>query len=156
MNNISGYIQPNSIPVREMNNGSMNYMPDNRGTYSMSDDVKRNSIMIVSILLIIIIIIIIYMIIKYKDTKKSSTGTSTFESFQNIDKLTECGWEVYVTDTCPYCIKQKDILTQYFPKFDKIYTDKPANAVPTWYNVNTKETKVGLQSYESLLSMIKC
>ncbi len=72
------------------------------------------------------------------------------------DPLTKCGWEVYVTPTCPYCIKQREILSQHFPTFKNIFTDRPVQAVPTWYNVNTKQSIPGMQSYEKLLEMAKC
>jgi len=72
-----------------------------------------------------------------------------------IDKLTENGWEVYVTNNCPYCIEQVNILNQHFPYFTNIYNDRPVESVPTWYNTKTKEKKVGRQTYDQLLEMAK-
>lgn len=73
-----------------------------------------------------------------------------------MDKLTYCGWEIYVSPTCPYCVKQKAILAKHFPGFNSIYTDRPAEVVPTWHNVLTGEKKLGMQTYEQLLDMINC
>lgn len=75
---------------------------------------------------------------------------------EDIDLLSNCGWELYISLTCPYCIKQKHILDQYFPKFNKIFTDKPVSVVPTWYNTITNQTIPGMQTYESLIQMTKC
>jgi hypothetical protein len=69
------------------------------------------------------------------------------------DPLTAGGWEVIVSDSCPYCIKQKEILAQHFPTFKNIFNNKPANVVPTWRNTKTGQEIPGMLPYETLLQL---
>lgn len=122
-----------------------------QSTPSITGSDEKNKIFIVIIIALTIFIIVGLVMIK---SKPEPAATSFFE--ESRDKLEQCGWELYISMTCPYCIKQKNILTQNFPKFTKIYTDKPVNVVPTWYNTKTKQKREGLQTYEDLLNMIVC
>lgn len=93
----------------------------------------------------------------YFGTRKSNMITSE-NSVYDKNPLRDCGWEVYVLDSCPYCVKQKSILTEHFPNFRDIYKNNDPNipAVPAWKNKNTDELRLGLQSYEELQKMIAC
>jgi glutaredoxin len=73
----------------------------------------------------------------------------------NNDSLTNMGWIVYMTPTCPFCKQQKNILNEYFPNFKNIKYDGDVSVVPTWYNINTQEYKYGLLDYDKLLELVK-
>lgn len=109
------------------------------------------------VMMVIGAIIIFFLIIKYMNGNKSSSMISTpSESYtEPVDPLTEKGWEVIVSDRCPYCIKQREILTAHFPTFKNIFNDKPANVVPTWRNTKTGQELPGMMTYEKLLDLIK-
>jgi hypothetical protein len=120
---------------------------------------KNNNMIIVAIIVAVIIIFFIYksklfQVENYKGI--DNFKMDNIENLDDVDPLTKCGWEVYVSPTCPYCVRQKSILSKHFPTFKNIFTDKPTDVVPTWYNVKTKQKIPGMQSYEKLLEMTKC
>lgn len=153
MNDITSYIQPLRFQSPNMNG----YMPVQM---PFLQSIGRNEIMTIVMIsaIVVIVLFIVYKNLNYKNVVGGEEDSESFknEHYQDMDPLTKCGWEVYVTNTCPYCVKQKQILNEHYPTFNNIYTDRPVTAVPTWYNTKTQETKTGMQTYESLLAMTKC
>lgn len=134
---ISQYI----IPMGGVNGGSeINY--------------KNVFLFLTVVVAIILILIIAYVSMKKKDNRSSLTNLEE-DMQQLLDPLTLSGWEVIVSDSCPYCTKQKEVLKNLFPTFNKFFTDRPANVVPTWVNKNTGQTIEGLQNADSILKLLK-
>jgi hypothetical protein len=159
-----------SIPIKPTITKRSNYaLPffanKNYGEEVDNDELNlcmRNSIQIFSVILMtIIVMFVIYKIINYfyyRGLINTVFGNNHYGShFDNNeeDALTKCGWEVYVTDHCPYCKQQKQILSEHYPKF-KNFKKEPVNVVPTWKNVKTGQTLPGMQSVDSLANMAKC
>lgn len=152
MNNITGFIQPNMYaqPLMPM-------MQQPMGIISAGGGSDITTMVMVSVM-VVVILFIIYRHMSTSNIYEEESEMFRYkrEPFQDIDSLEKCGWEVYVSPSCPYCVRQKAILVEHFPNFKSMYTDKPAEVVPTWYNTKTKETKLGMQTLESLKNMVKC
>lgn len=178
---ISRFIQPTYAVQQPV------VMPVQQPVYPMigSSGFSSNKEELITIVLIIIgIIITIYIAQKYiftnnniinqTDQTQDNYITNQTDQIQNnyinpsmppkrqSDPLGDAGWEVIVTDTCPFCIKQKEVLNKYFPNFKNIYNNKPASVVPTWVNSKcfdknnpTEKLKIqGYQDYQKLINMI--
>lgn len=94
-----------------------------------------------------------------RGVKKFFGNKESMQSNENsvyTDELSNCGWEVHVLKSCPYCVKQKEVLNKYFPNFTKIHENKDPTipAVPAWKNSKTGEIRLGLQTYENIKEMI--
>ena len=150
MNNIAGFIQPSVDSVTS----SMPVVATGGKTINMK--------MAMIAAIVVVVLFIIYRNMSPTNITDSDDGVaegfkrSHFGSTEQMDPLTKCGWEVIVSPTCPYCVKQKQILSQHFPTFKNIHTDKPAEVVPTWHNTKTGKKVLGMQTYEELLAMTKC
>lgn len=145
--NIASYIQP----VSPFMQPPISFIPSN--------NVSRSEIttMVVISAMVVIILFILYKHMMYSNIVEDE-GDNFKSKFENetVDGLTKCGWEVYVSPSCPYCIRQKAILSEFFPNFKNIYTDRPAEVVPTWFNTKTQEKKPGMQPVEVLNMMARC
>lgn len=152
MNNIAGFIQPSVYSQPSV----VGIMPQSMPIVATGG---RSDIMTMAVVATIVVIVLF---ILYKNMAKTGVDaedtTDDFKSNfeEDIDPLSKCGWEVIMSPSCPYCIRQKQILERHFPKFDKIFTDKPAEAVPTWVNTKTGKRIPGMQTYDRLLSMARC
>ena len=119
---------------------------------------------IVGVLILVVIILSgIYLLFDSSGKSNMSTGVkSGVEKMvekklsNSIDPLEKCGWEVYLTKTCPYCVKQLKVLKEHFPNFNSYYYNKKSDVVPTWYNKITNIKSPGFKDYNKLLSMINC
>lgn len=152
MNNISGYIQPNIYPSPIVGIVQPAMPITSSGNYTD---------MMTTVMITVIIIIVLFVI--YKNMNNKNDESEEYESFSSnynyhelLDDLTKCGWLVVMSPACHYCIKQKEILKEYFPLFNNINYDLPVNAVPTWINIKTKKIVPGLQTYDKLLKMANC
>lgn len=115
---------------------------------------KQQSMEMLYFVLMIVGVIVIFAIIsRYNTTSKMSSMVVSTPPPAPEDPLTANGWEVIVSDSCPYCIKQKEILAQHFPTFKNIFNNKPTNVVPTWRNTKTGQEIPGMLSYETLLQL---
>lgn len=160
MNNISGFIQPSMFAQPSMVGIVQPPMP-------IISAGGRSDIMTIALVsaIVVVILFIVYRNMSYNRavTSEEEEDVETFkqreqnvvEPFHIIDGLTQCGWKVVVSQTCPYCIKQKEILNQYFPTFNNFDYTTPMPSVPTWINTKTNDIKQGLQSYDTLLNMAK-
>jgi hypothetical protein len=118
----------------------------------------------VSILLILFVVIIIIVCIHRYTCKNNN-----YDFFVN-DKLTESGWIVIVSDTCPYCVKQREIIknSEEFKNFSSFISVQDFIAmvnrgeanptgfeggVPFWYNVNLRRGTGGLKTLDKLKGM---
>jgi hypothetical protein len=64
-------------------------------------------------------------------------------------------WKVYVTPTCPFCVRQRLVLSEHFPNFNNFEPPgQNINGVPTWENLMTKKQIPGFKDYNGLLNMI--
>jgi len=178
MNNITNFIQP----VEDIQPSAVDIAPQFNTIDNISHPIpmvattasgETDSYIIIGIS-VLIAILLMYIIYKYIYTDKASFENfianekiaaarekfaareklASREKLDEIDPLTRCGWEVRVSPTCPYCIQQKNILAEYFPTFKNIFTDKPAEVVPTWVNNITGVTMPGMQTHEQLLKMV--
>lgn len=115
---------------------------------------------IIAAAFVALILFILYRSMFFTGMTGSTERMESFEDtkpfIEDVDKLTKCGWEVHVRPTCPYCIRQKSILEQHFPKFKNIFEDRPAEVVPTWYNTKTGQKIPGMQTPEKLSQMASC
>lgn len=131
--------QPVVVPMPQPVMGS--FMPTQTDTIGM-------------VLMILGVLVVIFFIHKYICISTEPTEPVVVDTYIPMpDPLGDKGWEVIVTDTCPYCVKQKKILQEYFPTFKNIFNNKSANVVPTWRNTKTGEVVEGMLSYERLLSL---
>jgi len=81
------------------------------------------------------------------------------------NKLTNTGWIMISSTSCPACAQQKtlfnniDALTIHecdiSQKNYERCLEMDIEAVPTWYNVNTNRSIIGVQSIEALEEMTK-
>lgn len=154
MNNISGFIQPSVYAQPSV----VSLMQPSMPVISAGG---RSDIMTIALVsaIVVVVLFIIYRHITNNNImgeEESDQFKRDRETFDNMDPLTRCGWEVRVSPTCPYCVKQKQILSHHFPTFKNIFTDKPAEVVPTWVNTKTNQKIPGMQTYEKLLAMAKC
>lgn len=156
MNNIAGFIQPTVFPQPSVVGIMPQTMPFMATAGGRSDII---TIAIVSAI-VVVVMFIIYKNMLYKNIDDEEIEDFTIDNFKNnlitepeMDPLTRNGWEVRVSPSCPYCIKQKEILSQYFPTFKNIFTDRPANVVPTWVNSRTGKEVPGMLQYEDLLQL---
>lgn len=84
-------------------------------------------------------------------------------------RLEGAGWVLYSREGCPACVQQLEVLGGDYDMMVKCgaenrqlssYTDNPplscgdVEAFPYWYNENTKEKRVGLQTRKELLAML--
>lgn len=116
--------------------------------------------------LILVVIILSGMYLLFDSSSSKSTMSPGIRSgmekmvekklTNSIDPLEKCGWEVYLTKTCPYCVKQLKVLKEHFPNFNGYYYNKKSDVVPTWYNKSTNIKSPGFKDYKKLLSMINC
>jgi hypothetical protein len=125
------------------------YFPISKGIVTKCQD---DSITLIGIAAIIImIIIIIYLIWTSFDMDLAR-------------RLSMAGWVLYLSDGCEFCKKQLNILKthNYQPHIKcGVYSESmtppiPCSEVtgfPTWYNVHTKEKRVGLQNLRELKTM---
>lgn len=160
MNNISGFIQPTMFQQPSV----VGIMPQSMPIVATAGGRSDILTMAVVSAVVVIVLFVIYRNMTYNNIQKEESEESEelfkrdrFEGDQSgMDPLTKCGWEVRISPTCPWCVKQKQILSQYFPTFKNIYTDRPAEAVPTWVNSKTGQKVPGMQTHEKLLEMAKC
>lgn len=158
MNNIAGFIQPSVFAQPNV----VGLMPQSMPIIATGGRSDILTIVLVSGI-VVVILFIAYRNMSSSNIKEEEEDIEEFkkvrerfENTENMDPLTKCGWEVYVSPTCPYCVRQKQILEHHFPTFKNIFTDKPAEVVPTWYNTKTHAKVLGMQTYDKLLSMAKC
>ena len=150
MNNIAGFIQPSIFPQPNV----VSIMPSSVPMVSAGGRSDILTIAVVSTV-VVIVLFMIYKNMSFGSNSLIDDDVEEFKQKENVDPLTKCGWEVIISPTCPWCVKQKQILDQHFPTFKNIYTDKPADAVPLWVNKNGNKIP-GFQTYEKLMSMANC
>ena len=160
MNNIAGFIQPSMFQQPSV----MGIMPSPVPIVTAGGKSDILTIAVVAVV-VVVVLFVLYRNVQFnigteesEEFKQERVNQEKIkqENFEDIDPLTKCGWEVIVSPTCPWCIKQKEVLSKHFPLFKNIFTDKPAEAVPMWVNNKTGDTIPGFQTYEKLLNMIKC
>lgn len=166
MNNISGFIQPSMFSqpsVLGIVPQSMPMpMPMPMPVITSGGRVDIMTIVIISTVVVMVLFLLyrnmsISITDKDDDSELSeSFKKSHFDNDNNNDPLSKCGWEVVVSETCPYCVQQKQILSTHFPNFKNISTNKPVEAVPTWINNKTGQMLPGLKTYDALMEMIIC
>jgi hypothetical protein len=146
INDISKYITNNYSGGDDTDMTDKNMEPVE---YSNIQHNKKNktALYVGIILVVIILVIIIWYFLLRKDS---------FESFDQVDPLTKCGWIVYVRSGCPWCTRQREILTSEFPSFKGFVENGPVQGVPTWYNTKTNQSVSGMQVADRLRQMAKC
>lgn len=158
MNNIAGFIQPSVFSQPSV----VGIMPSSMPIVATGG---RSDIMTMAMVaaIVVVVLFIIYRNMSSTNITDPEGGSEDFKRshFDNepkteMDPLTKCGWEVIVSPTCPYCVRQKQILAHHFPTFKNIYDNKPAEVVPTWVNTKTGRKMPGMQTYEQLLAMTNC
>ena len=126
----------------------------------------QNEKIIIYAIMIAIIIIVVYMLINNNNksdmTKLREHNISRRQErmLENkleslIDPLEKQGWVVYLSRSCPYCVRQVDMLNKEFPNFHNKHYDVPTDVVPKWVNTITGEVKPGMQSLDILKHMAK-
>ena len=155
MPNILDYTQPR-ILVNYTGNDSSSSSSDSDSDSEMCISRKMLKSLAMAIAIVLIIMILYYLLVP---------GTLS-------KKLAKCGWIVYYRQGCGFCTKQKQVLRGDFENYIECdmsgnqiggYTTKPPipcnssviTGFPFWYNTRTKDTKVGLQTLESLKEMAK-
>lgn len=160
MNNISEYIQPTISEDTTMIGSGYDKTGGAIGDRLAKLNLFNIIIIGMGVIVIVIIIFKLMTVFSYKkvvcETFEPPQQVSEAPIVEDFDPLTKCGWEVVISPTCPYCIRQKAILNEYFPKFNSFYTDRPVEAVPTWINTKTGQKVPGMQTVESLQRMAAC
>lgn len=92
-----------------------------------------------------------------------------FASESLVSKLEQSGWVVYYLRGCRYCTKQRQVFDGHYDNYVEINAHGrqvegidppiPCNSplltgFPLWYNVYSREIKVGMQDKESLNMMV--
>ena len=74
-------------------------------------------------------------------------------------RLANRGWVLYTKPGCGYCTRQLAELGGPYPRQIDCSGTNPLcahiSSFPTWVNSRTRDTRVGLQSREELLAMLK-
>lgn len=165
MNNISGFIQPSVYAPPSVVSVMPQSMPMSVPMPIPVPMVSSGGRSDIATIVIITIIVVIILFVMYRHVKfvNMEFTDEEIESFRRVnehfisssDPLSKCGWEVRISETCPWCIKQKAILAENFPGFTNIYSDRPAQVIPTWINSKTGEVIEGMQPLERLQQMIR-
>jgi hypothetical protein len=92
-----------------------------------------------------------------------------FASEPLVSKLEQSGWVVYYLRGCKYCTKQRQVFDDHYDNYVEINSHGhqveginppiPCNSAlltgfPLWYNVYSREIKLGVQDKESLNMMV--
>lgn len=152
---ITGYITDKSKDFGRENRDDFDYASCDED----NNDILGNA---GSILIALFFVIVIIFLIHKAICKKNN---SEYSYYTGVDGLTEAGWVAVVSDGCPWCVKQKEIIkTSQFSGFNSYMSPQEFvqrfnkesgfdGGVPYWYNTRLKVGVSGMQTLQRLEAM---